>query len=140
MAEPQPPENAAPTLIAPLRSMINAYRLSQALYVAATLGIADRLAGGTGTPDELARAVGAHPDGLYRLMRALAGQGILIEGENRSFALAPLGFPLRTDAPVSLHDDAILTGELFWPAYGALLHSVQSGQPAFDHVYGMNVF
>ena len=53
------------------------FRVSQAIHVAATLGLADLLASGARTSDELAAATDTHPLALYRLMRALASAGIL---------------------------------------------------------------
>ena len=62
-----------------LRRMINGYQVSQAIYVAVTLGVADLLAGGPQTSAELAEAADAHPDSLYRLLRALAAAGVVRE-------------------------------------------------------------
>jgi DNA-binding IclR family transcriptional regulator len=64
--------------------------LSQSLYVAARLGIADLLQDGPQSSDALATAVGAHPDALYRVLRALASVGIFAEVEHRWFTLTPL--------------------------------------------------
>src|SRR4051812_46787970 len=83
---------------ATLRHLVNGYQVSQALHVAATLGIADRLAEGPRTSDELAAAVGAHAPTLYRVLRALAAVGVLHEDEERRFALTPVGDCLRSDA------------------------------------------
>src|SRR5215831_16629443 len=59
----------------------------------------------------------------------------------RSFALTPLAQPLRTDVPGSLRASAMLYGERWWwLACGDLLHSVRTGQPAFDHVHGKPLF
>src|SRR6478609_4993035 len=62
-----------------LRRLIGAYRISQALHVMASLGLADRLAERTHTSAELAEAAGAHADSLHRLLRALATVGIVEE-------------------------------------------------------------
>jgi hypothetical protein len=48
------------------------YQISQALHVAAILGVVDRLKDGPNSCDFLAAACGAHPASLYRLLRALA--------------------------------------------------------------------
>ena len=61
---------------AALLEMVAAFRVSQALYVAAALGIADHLADGPKDSDELARLTGAHAPSLHRLLRALAGIGV----------------------------------------------------------------
>jgi hypothetical protein len=123
-----------------LRQMLLGYRISQALYVAAKLGIADVLKDGPKGSDELATAVGAHPDALHRLLRVLASVGIFAQVDQRRFTLTPLGALLQTDVPGSLWSTAVLTGEWWWQAYGELLYSVTTGKPAHDHVYGMRNF
>ena len=62
-----------------LRQMIIGFRISQALYVAAKLGIADLLNDGTKSVEELARASGAHPTALYRVLRLLAAEGVFAD-------------------------------------------------------------
>ena len=131
--DPMPPAVA-------LRHLLYGYRLSQAIYVAAKLSLADRLKDGPKGSDELATAVGAHPEALYRLLRVLASVGIFAEVDQRRFTLTPLGAFLQTDVPGSWWGTAVLTGEWWWPAYGALLYSVTTGQPAHEHVYGMRNF
>jgi hypothetical protein len=131
--------NSMPPAVA-LRQMLLGYRISQALYVAAKLGIADVLKDGPKGSDELATAVGAHPDALHRLLRVLASVGIFAQVDQRRFTLTPLGALLQTDVPGSLWSTAVLTGEWWWQAYGELLYSVTTGKPAHDHVYGMRNF
>ena len=123
-----------------LRQMLYGYRISQAIYVAAKLGIADVLKDGPKGSDELATAVGAHPDALHRLLRVLASVGIFAQVDQHRFTLTPLGALLQTDVPGSLWGTAVLTGEWWWQAYGELLYSVNTGKPAHDHVYGMRNF
>ena len=123
-----------------LRHMLYGYRISQAIYVAAKLGIADVLKDGPKGSDELAPAVGAHPDALHRLLRVLASLGIFAQVDQRRFTLTPLGALLQTDVPGSWWGTAVLTGEWWWQAYGELLYSVKTGKPAHDHVYGMRNF
>ena len=126
---------------ADLRRLILGYRLSQALHVAARLGLADFLKDGPMSVDELARAAGAHPEALYRLMRVLASEGIFAESERRRFELTPLAMPLRSDVPGSLRARAILDGEqAHWQAWGHLMHSVATGEPAFDRAHGASFF
>src|SRR5262245_40674967 len=81
-----------------LMRMINWYQVSQALHVAAVLGVADQLKDGQKPYDVVARACGAHPPALYRLLRALAAVGVFDETNNKEFSLTPLGFCLTRDA------------------------------------------
>ncbi len=123
-----------------LRQLIMGFRASQMVYVAAKLGVADHLEAGPQTADALATAVGAAPRPLYRLLRALAGLGIFAETRAGTFALTPMGRLLQ-GRPGSLRSSALLYGdEVFWSAYGQMLHSVQTGEPAFEHAHGAPLF
>jgi hypothetical protein len=120
-----------------LRRLVNGFQVTQAIRVAAILGIADLLADGPRTSDDLAAATDSHPGALYRLLRALAGVGVFREEADRRFALTELGACLRSDAPESVGGWAAFVGEPYqWQAWGALLHSVRTGENAFRHVHG----
>ena len=114
---------------------------SQALCVAAELGIADILKDGPRSTQEIADIAGASEDGVYRLLRALASIGLFSSLPSRRFALTPLGAYLRSDVPGSLRGFARFVGHDFtWRPWGQLAYSVRSGKPAFDHVFGMGIF
>ena len=120
-----------------LRRLVNGYQVTQAIHVTATLGIADLLAEGPRTSDELAATAGAHPDALYRLLRALASVGVFYEEADRTFALTELGAGLRSDAPEPVAGWAAFVGDPYhWRAWGALLHGVRTGETPFRHVHG----
>jgi hypothetical protein len=126
---------------AALKSLIAGYRISQAIHVAASLGIADLLADGPRTSDDLASATGSHPDTLYRLLRALAAVGVLHEADEHSFSLTAIGDFLRSDAPDSLVSMATFVGRPYhWNTWGLLLHSVQTGENAFQALHGTGVW
>jgi hypothetical protein len=115
--------------------------VSQAIYVVAKLGIADLLEKEPLECGPLAKAAGANPSALYRVMRALASLGVFAEEDDGRFHLTPLAECLRTAAPGSLRAFAIMLGEdAHWRMWGAVLHSVKTGEPAFDHVFGMSHF
>ncbi|MBY0228156.1 MAG: methyltransferase [Gemmataceae bacterium] len=118
--------------------LISGYWLSQAVYVAAKLGLADLVADGSKSVDELASLTGTHPEALYRLLRALASVGVFREEAGR-FAQTDESACLRT-GPATQRALAIMNGEEHYRAYGELLHSVRTGAPAFDKVYGEGVF
>jgi hypothetical protein len=124
-----------------MRQLIMGFRASQLVYVAARLGLVDELANGPRNASALAAAVGAAPQPLYRLLRALASIGILTEAEDGTFASTALAHPLRRDAPGSLRSTALLYGDpLFWSAYGRMLHSIQTGETAFEHAHGRPMY
>jgi hypothetical protein len=116
-------------------------RASQAIYVAATLGVADHLAERPMTSAELASRVTADRDSLRRLMRALVALGVFAERGSDLFALTPVGQLLCGDAAVSLRSAVLfLTGEVRWRCWADLLGSVRTGEPAADRILGMPLF
>ena len=133
-AEVEPPA-------ATLGRLANGYRVSQAIHVAVTLGIPDLLRDGPVSTDVLAERSGAHAPTLYRLLRALAALGVFEERDDRMFASTPLGDALRSDADESLARWAAFMGRpYYWAAWGNLLHSVRTGENAFRHVHGVDVW
>jgi len=120
--------------------MLTGSWVTQALYVAAKLGIADLVEHGPRTATELAAATGAQASTLHRLLRALAGLGVFVEDPARRFALTPLAERLLSNRPDSQRSMAILLGEERYRAWGELLDCVQSGEPAFPRLYGMRSF
>jgi O-methyltransferase domain/Dimerisation domain len=124
-----------------LRERIMGFRTTQMIHVAAKLGLADRLAERPCTPEELAHLVGADAPALQRLLRALASLGIFAEEAGGAYRLTAQAELLRSDVPGSLHGIALLYGEEWmWQAYGAMMHSVRTGQPAFLRVHGQTLY
>lgn len=124
-----------------LYQLIGGYRVSQAMYVMARLGIADLLAGGARTTVDLAEVTGTHPDTLQRLLRFLAGIDLVRAEPPSHFALTPLGIGLRSDVPGSVRPNVLmLLAWDAWQSWGDLLFSVRTGNTAFDHVHSMGRF
>ena len=67
-----------------LRRITDGLRAAQALYVAAELKVADHLATGPMSRQELAAAVGADADALHRVMRALCALCVFVESAERA--------------------------------------------------------
>ncbi|WP_346656670.1 methyltransferase dimerization domain-containing protein [Bradyrhizobium sp. BRP19] len=106
-----------------LTRLINGYQISQAIHVAARLGIADHLSCGPQGSNELAQLSGSHPRTLYRLLRALASVGVFHEAENKTFSLTPMSECLRSDSPTPLDGWAAYVGRPYaWQAWGHLEH------------------
>ena len=121
--------------------LINGFRASQAIHVAATLGLADLLNSGPKAAAELAVATETHPAALYRLMRALAAIGVFEEDEVGRFALTTVGAFLRSDIAGTYAPMALLHGRPDnWQAWADLSYAVRSGATAFDHVHGCSVW
>lgn len=123
-----------------LLQMMTGYWVSQAIYVAAKLGLGDCLADGPRGTDDLAAATGVHAPSLHRLLRALASRGVFTEASPGYFALTPLAALLQTGTSGSMRALAITYNEEQYRAWGDLLHSVRSGQPAFESQFGMGPF
>ena len=66
-----------------LRQLAHVMRASRALYTAAELGIADILAAGTMTSEEIGAKAGANGPTVRQLMRALVAHGVFEEPERR---------------------------------------------------------
>jgi O-methyltransferase domain/Dimerisation domain len=125
---------------ATLLQMMTGYWVSQALHVAAKLGIADLLADGPVDCEDLAAATDTHAPSLQRVLRALASVGVFTEVSPGSFALTPLAELLRTETPGSMRALAIMYAEEQYRAWGELLHSVRTGETAFEQQFGMGYF
>ena len=135
MAQESPPSSAS------VLQLITDYPRAQVIHIAAQLGLADLLADGPRSVEDLAAAAGAHAPSLGRLVRALAALGVVVEEADGRVGLTPLGTPLRAGVPGSVRDHVrFLAGEWFWRSWGDLLYSVQTGHPAFEHQFGMQVF
>jgi len=133
------PGDLPPNLV--MLQLITGKWVMQAIYVAAELGIADHLKDGPRSSRDIARVCGTKEDATYRLMRALANVGVLDERDSRTFALTPVGESLRSDVPGSMRGYARFVGyKPTWAAWGEALHSVRTGEPAIDHLFGKNLF
>lgn len=116
------------------------YYSSQALYVAAKLGLADLLAGGPILVDDLAAAAGADADSLLRVLRLLAREGIFDLDGDGVVSLNPAAEQLKTGAQGSMRDLILVFGEEFYQAFGELLITVKTGRDAFRITFGRGLF
>jgi hypothetical protein len=117
------------------------YVLSTALQIAVRLGVADHLANGPRTSQELAAATGTLDDPLCRLLRVLAGVGIFAEVQPKTFALTPPADVLRKDAPQSIHDVVLFIADpLHLRVYADGIESLRTGKPAVETTFGMPAF
>jgi hypothetical protein len=125
-----------PNLQDQLARLVSGYWYTQTIYVAAKLNIAELLKDGPKSAQELAQATGTNPRALYRLLRALASIGIFAEDQGR-FTLTPLAECLLDRSTKAM---ATIRGDFQYRAWGELLYSIQTGQSAFEKVYGKPIF
>jgi O-methyltransferase domain/Dimerisation domain len=115
--------------------------VSQLIFVAAKLELADHLKHGPRTVEELAAAAEVQEPPLYRVLRALASVGIFAETKNRRFKLTPLAATLQKAAPGSMHAAAQLwEGKYLEEAWAQLVHGVKTGEIPFFKAHGVPVF
>jgi hypothetical protein len=120
--------------------LMSGFWISRCIYITAKLGLADLVKDGPKKAADLAAATNTHPPSLFRVLRALACVGVLTQHED-TFGDTPLLQTLRSDVPGSLRAFAMTElGEEHYPAWGELLHSVQTGGIAFDQAFGMDVW
>ncbi len=124
-----------------LMQMVMGYWVSQSIYAAARLGIADLLKSGEQSYQHLAAITNTNEQALYRLLRALASVRIFAETTPGTFAMTPLATFLQSGTPGSVRNVAIMMGDReHYSSWGNILHSIQTGESAFDNLNGMNIF
>jgi len=116
--------------------LLNGFRVTQVLYVAARLGLADMLKNRPQPVEALAATTGATPDALYRVLRVLASIGVFEESTDRQFALTPLAALLQNDHPYGVRAQALFFGDEPYRAWGGLYNSVMTGANAYERVFG----
>lgn len=131
---------AMPESATKLRGLVLGYFVSQAVHVAAKLDLATRLGDGVKDSAELAALCAVHAPTLNRVMRMLVSVGVFTEDQGR-FSNNEVSAHLRGDAPQTMRALARMYGAEFqWLPAQALIHSVRTGEPAFQHVFGEEVF
>jgi hypothetical protein len=134
----------APSTASPaetLRRLISGYRPTFLIQVAAELRLADLLADGPRDVHALAQATGSDSQALGRLLFALAQLGVFARTADSRFKLTALGACLRADHPDGLAAFARYQGhDVIQRPWANLLHSVRTGNAAFDAVFGVSLF
>ncbi|MGH9323555.1 MAG: methyltransferase [Vicinamibacteria bacterium] len=123
-----------------LLQIASGYWWSQALYAATRLGVAEALAQAPRSAESVARELSVDRGALFRLLRALASQGLFARNGAGEFALTERGRLLLEDHPSSLRALVLSLGDLPYRAWGSLESSIRTGRPAFDDIYGCSYF
>ncbi|HEV7746376.1 MAG TPA: methyltransferase [Pyrinomonadaceae bacterium] len=127
-------------LVESMARLINSHRITGVLCAAARLGLADLIGSTAISVAELASATGCQPNALYRLLRAVASLGVFEETGDAEFRNTEASLLLRRDAEPSLYGLACMTSRMHLYAWPQLLHSLQTGQSAFNKVFGSEIF
>jgi hypothetical protein len=119
-----------------LAGLLHGYMPVQLAYVMARLQVADLLADGPMTIDEVSASTDTQPNMMRRLVRGLAGVGLVeVEGDGR-VSLTEMGALLGSRHARSLRDLALHRGGESFAAWGKLEHAVRTGEPAFEAAHG----
>jgi O-methyltransferase domain/Dimerisation domain len=132
---------SAAAAAATLRGLANGLRVSQALFVAAELGVADHLSERPHDRFELATVTGADPAALGRVMRALCALGVFSESRSGHFSLESAGQFLRSEVPGSYRAGVLFhAGAVRWRCWSELLQTVKTGTNASERLLGKQLF
>lgn len=123
-----------------MMQMSSGYWMTQLIYAAAKLGIADLLKDGPKSFEEIATSTGSDAKSIYRIMRTLAGAGVFAETEHGHFTLTPLAASLQSGVPGSMRAMAIMFGEEQYQAWGDILYTLRTGNSSFEKMYGVPMF
>lgn len=126
---------------ATLRELANGLRVSQALFVAAELRVADHLSERPRDRFELATVTGTDAGALGRLMRALCALGVFSESRSGHFSLESAGQFLRSEVPGSYRAGVLFhAGAVRWRCWSELLQTVRTGTNASERLFGKQLF
>jgi precorrin-6B methylase 2 len=128
MAASQPSEPSAKVLL----NLVDGHRVTAVIYVAAKLGIADRLLEGPISAPDLARLTATHEHSLFRLLRALVRLAICTETPAGDFQLTEMGMLLAAESERSLKAWVLLEGGMLRANWGELIESIRTGKTAFE--------
>ncbi len=131
---------SAPELVERFQAILMGNWRTQALCVAASLGLADLLTAGPRTSADLAAASNTDSAALRRLLRALATIEFCRERADGSFELTDFGALLQEKSPHSQKAWTIWWGRYLWPVWEHLLYSVKTGASARKMLQGTEGF
>lgn len=120
--------------------MIGGFAMTQVVHTAAQTGIPDRLGDHACAAADIATELGLHPEALERFLRMMTVLGLVRQVDDRRFSLTDAGHLLRSTHPQSLRERALYVGAINYPTAAAASHALQTGAPAFDHVFGEPFF
>ena len=115
--------------------LVRSYIATRAIYVAAKLGLADHIRDDGASAQDLSQKLNVHPGALYRVMRTLAGLGVLHQDENDRFFVTQFGETLRKDSPQSVRDYVIFSHEFVYEIFRGIMDTVRTGKPVIEDFF-----
>ncbi|MER7516735.1 methyltransferase [Streptomyces sp. NPDC126499] len=113
---------------------------ARALGAAARLGLADVLEEGRLGHHDLAKRTGSDPDVMLRLLQVLAIGGVVERDDVGGYGMTEPFAALRSDHPGSLRNFCVLMAETYDDAFGALAHTLRTGESGFQKVFGVPLY
>lgn len=123
-----------------LRDLMEGYKVSEAVYTAARLGLADKLADGPLTADALAECTATDPVAMRRFLGLLTALGLLSQRAELTFALSPMGELLRSGTAESDRQWVLKEGSLWWDGWRHLPETLMTGRPGFEICHQAGLF
>jgi hypothetical protein len=123
-----------------LRQAIDAYHTSALAYAAVKLGLPEKMGARQWTAAALAAELGLSAPHLLRFLRGLVTLGICEERSAGGFVLTDLGEALKSGSPSRLGEKVMIAVEQYWRPWADLVSTLQTGAPAFEHVFGTDVW
>lgn len=112
------------------------YIPTRVIYAAAKLELTDHIGDDGASAQDLAQKLKVDSVALYRVMRVLAGLGVLRQDDNDRFSVTPFGETLRRDSPQSIRDYVIYSHEFVYDAFRGITDSIRTGKPVIDDFFG----
>jgi hypothetical protein len=141
MQSTQMPQNSKKDNQATLMQLSSAFILSRAIHIAAELKLADYMVEGPQHITTLAQQSNLNEEALYRLLRFLASYEIFSQDSSHNFSLTPLAQELVSTDTTSLWPWVAYHNDINrWSAYGDMKYCIETGKPAFDHIFGKGYF
>ncbi len=121
---------------APVLDLLAAFRRSQTMFAAVSLGVFDALTGGPKAAPALAADLAARPDALGRLLDALVGLGLLERDAGRYANTPAAAAYLTQSSPRRMTGYLRFTDEVLWKLWGDLAGAVRDGGPGWKRTFG----
>jgi len=112
----------------------------KAIEIAARLDIAELLKDGPQKVEKLAELTSADSFALYRVLRALAGEGIFKELPGKVFKNTRLSLAISGQKDTIQYFAMHHLGETNWELTGDMLYCVRTGKNAFEHKFNTSPF